>query len=75
VVFFNECAIGNTHSIENMPVLLFGGKSLKLQTGQHLHFGGKYMNDVWAAICGAFGAPASFGDPAFASTPASGLFA
>ena len=25
VVFFNECAVGNTHSIENMPVLMLGG--------------------------------------------------
>jgi hypothetical protein len=75
VVFFNECAIGNTHSIENMPVLMFGGKNVGLQTGQHLQFGGKYMNDVWAAVCGAFGAPATFGDPAFADTPVSGLFA
>jgi hypothetical protein len=75
VVFFNECAIGNTHSIENMPVLMFGGKSLGLQAGQHLHFNGRYMNDVWAAVCGAFGAPASFGDPAFTTGPVSGLFA
>jgi len=75
VVFFNECAIGNTHSIENMPVLLFGGKNLGLQTGQHLQFGGRYMNDIWAAICGAYGAPASFGDPAFGNGPVSGLFA
>jgi hypothetical protein len=75
VVFLNECAIGNTHSIENMPVLMFGGKSLGLQTGQHLNFGGRYMNDIWAAVAGAFGAPASFGDPAFGKGPVSGLFA
>lgn len=75
VVFFNECAIGNTHSIENMPVLMFGGKSLGLQTGSHLHFGGRYMNDIWAAVCGAFGAPAAFGDAAFTQGPVTGLFA
>jgi len=75
VVFFNECAIGNTHSIENMPVLMFGGKSLRLQAGQHLKFNGRYMNDVWAAVAGAFGAPASFGDAAFTKGPVSELFA
>jgi hypothetical protein len=58
-----------------MPVLMFGGKNLGLQTGQHLQFGGRYMNDVWAAVCGAFKAPASFGDPAFGNGPVSGLFA
>lgn len=75
VVFFNECAVGNTHSIENMPVLMLGGKSLRMQTGQHLHFGGAYMNDIWSAICGAYGIEAKFGDPAFAKSPVSGLFA
>lgn len=75
VVFFNECAIGNTHSIENMPVLMLGGKSIGMQTGQHLQFGGQYMNDIWAAVCGAYGIEPKFGDPAFAKTPVSGLFA
>jgi hypothetical protein len=50
-------------------------ESLGLQTGQHLHFNGRYMNDVWAAVCGAFRAPASFGDAAFTQRPVSGLFA
>jgi hypothetical protein len=74
VVFFNECAVGNTHSIENMPVLMLGGKALKMNTGQHLHFGGRYMNDIWAAVCGAFGLEAKFGDAAFTKGPVSGLF-
>jgi hypothetical protein len=75
VVFFNECAIGNTHSIENMPVLMLGGKNLGLQRGQHMQFGGRTMNDIWAAVCGAFGTDASFGDAAFTKGPVSGLFA
>jgi hypothetical protein len=75
VVFFNECAIGNTHSIENMPVLMLGGKMLRMQTGQHLQFGGLYMNDIWAAVCGAFGIEPKFGDAAFTKGPVSGLFA
>ena len=33
------------------------------------------MNDVWAAVCGAFGIEAKFGDPAFGKGPVSGLFA
>ncbi len=74
VVFFNECAIGNTHSIENMPTLMLGGKSIGMQTGQHLQFGGRYMNDIWSAVCGAYGIEAKFGDSAFGSGPVSGLF-
>jgi hypothetical protein len=58
-----------------MPVLMVGGKALGLKTGQHFHGGGRYMNDIWAAVCGAFGIEAKFGDPAFAKDPASGLFA
>lgn len=75
VVFFNECAHGNEHTIDNMPILMLGGKNLGLQTGQHLQFGGRYMNDVWAAVCGAYGIEPKFGDAAFAKDPVSGLFA
>ena len=75
VVFFSEVSFGLTHSIQNMPIVMFGGKNLGLQTGQHLDFGGRYMNDVWSAISGAFGHAAPFGDPAFAQAPVSGLFA
>ena len=73
VVFLNEVSLGASHSINDMPVLMFGGKSLKLQGGKHLRFGDRYMNDVWAAVAGAFGAPASFGDAAFSKGPVSDL--
>ncbi len=74
VVFFNECSDGNSHGINNMPVAMFGGKSLKLNTGQHLKFNGRSMNDVWSAVAGAFGAPMNFGDAAFSKGPVPGLF-
>lgn len=79
VVFFNECADGNGHTIENMPITMFGGKNLGLQTGQHLNFRSNgsngWMNDVWAAVCGAYGIEPKFGDSAFFKGPVSGLFA
>ena len=31
VVFWNECSVGNTHDVRDMPVLAFGGKFLKLR--------------------------------------------
>ena len=74
VVFFNECSDGNSHGINDMPVVMFGGKSLKLNTGQHLRFNGRYMSDVWSAVAGAFGVPMKFGDAAFSTGPVSGLF-
>jgi hypothetical protein len=74
VVFFNECSDGNSHGIKQMPVAMFGGKSLKLQTGQHMHFSDRYMNDVWSAVAGAFGETMNFGDAAFSTGPVAGLF-
>jgi hypothetical protein len=75
VVYFNECCYGWDHSIENMPVLMFGGKNLKLQTGRHIQFGMKYMSDVWAATATAFGVPMNtFGDAAFSMGAVTGLF-
>ena len=76
VVYLNEVAIGANHTIENMPILMFGGKNLKLQTGRHLQFGGKYMTDVWTAVAAAMGVPmTTFGDPAFNKGTVVGLFA
>jgi hypothetical protein len=75
VVYLNECCFGFNHSINNMPLLMFGGKSLKLQTGRHLRFTGNYMNDVWTAVAGALGAPMPmFGDAAFNKGAVAGLF-
>jgi hypothetical protein len=76
VVYINECAYGFSHSIENMPVLMFGGKSLKLQTGRYLTLPTRYMSDVWVAVANAMGLPmTSFGDTAFSKGAIPGLFA
>ncbi len=75
VVYFNEVSNGNTHGTDNMPLLMFGGKNLSLQTGQHLHMNGRYMNDVWAAVGTAFGLDMkTFGDTQYSTGPVSGLF-
>ncbi|MEO5770341.1 MAG: DUF1552 domain-containing protein [Polyangia bacterium] len=75
VVYLNECAIGAGHTIENMPLLMFGGTSLKLQKGRHIKFGTRYMNDVWAAVATAFGVPTTtFGDSAYSTGAVTGLF-
>jgi hypothetical protein len=75
VVYFNECCYGWSHSIENMPLLLFGGKNLKLQTARHIKYPMRYMNDVWATIATAMGVPMNtYGDTAFSTGAVSGLF-
>jgi hypothetical protein len=75
VVYLNECCFGWSHSVENMPVLMFGGKSLKLQTGRHLQFGTRFMNDVWVAAANAMGVMMpTFGDTAFSKGAVTGLF-
>jgi hypothetical protein len=75
VVYVNEASYGWSHSIDNMPVLMFGGKNLKLHTGQHIQFGMRYMSDVWAAVANAFGVPMNtFGDAAYSTGPVAGLF-
>jgi Protein of unknown function (DUF1552) len=77
IVYLNECSYGWSHSIDNMPVLMFGGQNLnaKLKLGQHIKYGMRYMNDVWAAVSTAFGSQANtFGDTAFSTGAVTGLF-
>jgi hypothetical protein len=75
VVYFNEVAYGWSHSIENIPILVFGGKNLKLQAGRHLKLGTRTMSDVWVAVANAMGVPiASYGDTAFSKGAVTGLF-
>ena len=56
VVFWNECSVGNSHDWKNMPVLLFGGKFLKLNGGHYYDFSqksagtGRYMSDLWTQV-------------------------
>jgi len=76
IVYLNECNVGASHSIENIPLLMFGGKNLGLQRGHFLHFTGRYMNDVWASVATAMGVPSTtWGDTAYSKGPLPGLFA
>jgi hypothetical protein len=75
VVYISECNVGASHSIQNMPILMFGAKALQLQTGRHLHFNGTYMNDVWAAVASAMGVPSpTWSDTAYSKGAVTGLF-
>jgi len=71
VVFWNECSNGNAHGAVDMPILLFGGKFLKMKGGSYVQFGNgqssqqpngtyavpnpPYMSDFWTATAQAWG--------------------
>jgi hypothetical protein len=58
VVYLNECSVGDDHSQNDMPVLFFGGKFLKLNVGNYIQLTPvRYMNDLWAAMMTAWGVP------------------
>jgi uncharacterized protein DUF1552 len=75
-VFFTECRDGDTHERRRIPLMLFGGKFLKLQTGQFFAASpNRYVNDVWASALTAWGVPTTvFGDPVYGRGVISGLF-
>jgi hypothetical protein len=81
VVYLNECSVGDNHSQDDIPVLLFGGKFLKLNVGNFIQLTPvRYMNDIWAGMMTAWGVPTTnFGNPSsvtrgYCKGPAPGVF-
>lgn len=73
VAFVTGINDGNGHGMDNMPVAMFGGKSLGLAQGKIVDAGGRTMNDVWTSVSQAFGVSGNFGDPALVKGPLSGV--
>src|SRR5262249_43032636 len=75
-MLFSERLDGDTHSRDRNPLLLFGGKFLKLNTGQFLVVRpDHYINDIWTSALTAWGVPTTiFGDPKYAGGIMPGLF-
>ncbi|MGN6110873.1 MAG: DUF1552 domain-containing protein [Kofleriaceae bacterium] len=73
--FSSEIEDGNSHSHDNMPVLIAGGAGGALATGQHLRkTGGPAMADLFIALLHAVGAPVDrFGDDG--TQPMAGILA
>jgi hypothetical protein len=63
--YFSECSIGDEHSTNDMPSLLFGGKFLNLNVGNYVTNPSPiYQNDVWTTLLNAWGVPLErYGDP------------
>jgi hypothetical protein len=89
VVFWNEASNGNAHGAVDMPVLLFGGKFLKMKGGSFLTVGAggqmpqggvakpnpPYMSDLWVTAAHAWNYPlTAFGDPYWNTGTISGIF-
>jgi hypothetical protein len=90
VVFWSEVSNGNAHGAVDMPVLLFGGKFLKLNGGSYLQLGGgsqvangnynkpagPYVSDLWATTAQAWGyaAMTSYGDAMWNTGLLSGVY-
>jgi hypothetical protein len=90
VVFWNNLSNGNAHGAADMPVVLFGGKFLKMKGGSCLTLGdgsvapnatvsrppGPYMSDFWATTAQAWGfsAMTSYGDSSWNTGPISGIY-
>lgn len=75
VVYFNECCIGSAHSIEDNPILLFGGRTLGLNTGSYLQYTGRTHADLWVETFKRFGYNKPVhGDPFWNKGPLGGLY-
>jgi len=80
-LIYTECEDGDPHS-EWYPMLVAGGKWLKINTGQHMVVTpDRYVNDFWISMQNALaatvgGAPIStWGDPQYAKGALPGVFA
>jgi hypothetical protein len=73
---FTEFREGSTIERRRNPLLLFGGKFLRLNAGQFMvQSPNVYANDVWASMLTAWGSPTTvFGDPQYGKGAISGLF-
>jgi hypothetical protein len=55
IAWGSEIAVGNTHSMENMPFVLLGGGGGALKTGMYHQFPGQNHNRLLVTLCNAFG--------------------
>lgn len=76
IVWTSEIAVGNTHSQQNMPILLAGSAGGYLKTGQFLTYQNRSHQDLLVSLLNAFGVEdETFGDARFCTGPMSELIA
>lgn len=55
IVWLNELGKGNSHSLDDIPFLLLGGKAHGFKTGRALHLGGTAHNRLWLSVAQSMG--------------------
>lgn len=71
VVWVNELSKGNTHSHNNIPIVMAGGLGGFFKTGRYLNFPGTVPhNNLFLSLIQGMGlTPTTFGNPAYCSGP------
>jgi hypothetical protein len=76
VVWGNELGKGNTHTRNNIPLVIAGGCGGFFRTGRHLTFNGAAHSNLLVSLGQAMGLGIdTFGDPTFCTGPLPGLAA
>ncbi len=74
VLWCSELGQGASHSHDDVPFVIGGGKGLGIPGGRYLTYAGKAHNDLHASLLTALGAPTElFGDPDYATGLLPGL--
>lgn len=75
LLWVQDVAVGNTHTHDDMPFVLAGNVGDQFDTGRFIEYsGGKYHNDLLAALGKAYGLESdTFGDSRFSEGPLSAL--
>ena len=55
IVWLNELGKGNSHTLDDIPFVLLGGKQTGFKMGRQLQLGGTPHNRLWLSIAHAFG--------------------
>lgn len=74
VLWCNELGKGNSHTRNNVPIVLAGGAGGALRTGRFLRFDDAFHNDLMVSLARAMDVDIDgFGDPRFNTGPLAGL--
>ena len=74
VVWLNELGKGNSHTLDDIPFVLLGGKAHGVKAGRALNFGGVSHNRLWLSIAQSMGhGIQTFGNAKFCEGGALGL--
>ncbi len=73
-MWVNELGRGNSHSRDNIPVVMAGGAGGQFETGRYLRYFSESHNNLLISLQNAFGIQDTvFGDPSYCSGALAGL--